>query len=170
LGRIVGGTVYPGLMVTAGFVYNILNALNITVNIRNICVLLAPWFSSNTALGEWNRMSIKRRTHIIFFALWFAATYFLVKQVKNTSSALLAAAFIAIVPSYMSRSVAGSYDNEVCLSLFKKAEISPIFLFAIEKGCCHFRFGVDICIMDQVSQYRYEVTVCVRVCEIVFCF
>ena len=52
LGRIVGGTVYPGLMVTAGFIYNLLNFFNITVNIRNVCVLLAPLFSSNTALGD----------------------------------------------------------------------------------------------------------------------
>lgn len=90
LGRIVGGTIYPGLMVTAGVVYWLLNALNITVNIRNVCVLLAPWFASNTAL----------------------VTYFLTKEVKNTSAGLVAAALIAIVPGYISRSVAGSFDNE----------------------------------------------------------
>jgi dolichyl-diphosphooligosaccharide---protein glycosyltransferase len=32
--------------------------------------------------------------------------------VKRSSTALLAAAFVGIVPSYISRSVAGSYDNE----------------------------------------------------------
>jgi len=90
LGRIVGGTVYPGLMLTAGLVHNVLNYFNITVNIRNVCVLLAPWFSSNTAL----------------------AAYFLVRQVKSKGAALFAAAFMAIVPAYISRSVAGSYDNE----------------------------------------------------------
>eukprot|EP01114_Cavostelium_apophysatum_P001029 TRINITY_DN1088_c0_g1_i2.p1 TRINITY_DN1088_c0_g1~~TRINITY_DN1088_c0_g1_i2.p1 ORF type:complete len:728 (-),score=169.38 TRINITY_DN1088_c0_g1_i2:51-2234(-) len=90
LGRIVGGTVYPGLMLTAGLVHNLLNFFNIAVNIRNVCVLLAPWFASNTAL----------------------AAYFLVKQVKTTGAALFAAAFMGIVPAYISRSVAGSYDNE----------------------------------------------------------
>lgn len=90
LGRIVGGTVFPGLMVTAGFIYWILNAVNITVNIRNICVLLAPFFASNTTL----------------------ATYFLTKEVKGEGAGLFAAAFIATVPAYISRSVAGSYDNE----------------------------------------------------------
>ncbi len=63
-------------MVTAAAVFWVLNYFNITVNIRNVCVLLAPWFASNTAL----------------------ATYFLTKEVKNTGAALLAAAFIAIVP------------------------------------------------------------------------
>lgn len=63
-------------MVTSAIVFWILNAIHITVNIRNVCVLLAPWFASNTAM----------------------VTYFLTKEVKNSSSALLSAAFIAIVP------------------------------------------------------------------------
>ncbi len=53
LGRIVGGTIYPGLMVTAAAVYWILNAFNITVQIRNVCVLLAPWFASNTGIATY---------------------------------------------------------------------------------------------------------------------
>ena len=46
LGRVVGGTVYPGLMVTSGLIYWILHAINFTVDIRNVCVFLAPLFSS----------------------------------------------------------------------------------------------------------------------------
>src|SRR3954447_9528026 len=42
LGRVTGGTLYPGLMVTSGAIYHALRALNIPVDIRNICVLLAP--------------------------------------------------------------------------------------------------------------------------------
>lgn len=34
------------------------------------------------------------------------------KEMKDSSAGLLAAAFIGIVPGYISRSVAGSYDNE----------------------------------------------------------
>lgn len=37
---------------------------------------------------------------------------FLFKVTKRSSTGLLAAAFTAIVPSYISRSVGGSYDNE----------------------------------------------------------
>lgn len=76
LGRIVGGTVFPGLMLTAGFVHRVLHLLNITVDIRNVCVLLAPWFASNTAI----------------------ASYFFAKEAKGPGAGLLAAAFIAIVP------------------------------------------------------------------------
>ncbi|KAI0690977.1 oligosaccharyl transferase STT3 subunit [Cytidiella melzeri] len=90
LGRVVGGTVYPGLMATSGVIYNILHAVNLPVDIRNICVLLAPGFSALTA--------------------W--STYMFTKEMKDESAGLLAAAFIGIVPGYISRSVAGSYDNE----------------------------------------------------------
>ncbi|KAI8971770.1 Oligosaccharyl transferase STT3 subunit-domain-containing protein [Mycotypha africana] len=90
LGRVVGGTVYPGLMVTAAIIHNILHFFNFPVDIRNICVLLAPIFSGLTAL----------------------ATYLLTSELKDSSAGLLAAAFIGIAPGYISRSVAGSYDNE----------------------------------------------------------
>jgi len=90
LGRIVGGTVYPGLMVTAGSIHWVLNALHFTVHIRDVCVFLAPLFSGLTAIS----------------------TYFLTKELWNDRAGLLAACFIAIAPGYISRSVAGSYDNE----------------------------------------------------------
>jgi len=90
LGRIVGGTIYPGLMATAALVHWVLNSINLTVDIRNVCVLLSPWFASNTAM----------------------VTYKFAKEIKDTQTGLIAAALIAIVPGYISRSVAGSFDNE----------------------------------------------------------
>lgn len=90
LGRIVGGTVYPGLMFTSGLIHWVMNSLNITIHIREVCVFLAPLFSGLTAI----------------------ATYFLTKELWSQGAGLFAAAFIAIVPGYISRSVAGSYDNE----------------------------------------------------------
>lgn len=40
------------------------------------------------------------------------ACYRFTKEMKDESAGLLAAAFIGIAPGYISRSVAGSYDNE----------------------------------------------------------
>lgn len=90
LGRVAGGTLYPGLMFTSGAIHWLLQAINYPVDIRNICVLLAPGFSGLTAY----------------------ATYLFTKELKDESAGLLAAAFIGIAPGYISRSVAGSYDNE----------------------------------------------------------
>ena len=50
LGRIIGGTIYPGLMVTSAVFYHILNFLHISIEVRNVCVFLAPFFSSLTTL------------------------------------------------------------------------------------------------------------------------
>lgn len=90
LGRVTGGTLYPGLMTTSGAVWHLLRKLGLPVDIRNVCVMFAPAFSGVTA--------------------W--ATYQFTKEIKDSSAGLLAAAFMAIVPGYISRSVAGSYDNE----------------------------------------------------------
>lgn len=50
MGRIIGGTIYPGLMVTSAVLYRVMWLLNITIDIRNVCVFLAPFFSSLTTL------------------------------------------------------------------------------------------------------------------------
>lgn len=83
-------------MITSTVIYNILHFINITLEIRNICVFLAPLFSSFTTI----------------------ITFLLTKELKDTSAGLIAAAMISIVPGYISRSVAGSYDNEGKLFLY----------------------------------------------------
>ncbi|KAG0672593.1 oligosaccharyl transferase stt3 subunit [Maudiozyma exigua] len=90
LGRVTGGTLYPGLMTTSAFIWHALRKIGLPVDIRNICVLFAPAFSAITAY----------------------VTYKLTCELKDEKAGLLAAAFIGIVPGYISRSVAGSYDNE----------------------------------------------------------
>lgn len=79
-----------GLMITSGGIHWLLHALNIPIHIRDICVFLAPIFSGLTAIS----------------------TYLLTKELWSPGAGLFAASFIAIVPGYISRSVAGSYDNE----------------------------------------------------------
>lgn len=90
LGRVIGGTVYPGLTLTAGTIWWLLNSLNIPLSVETVCVFTAPIFSVN--------------------ASW--AAYLLTKETKGPGAGLMAATILAMVPSYISRSVAGSYDNE----------------------------------------------------------
>ena len=90
LGRIVGGTVYPGIMYTAAFMHRVLHFIGLKVDIRDVCVLTAPIFSAFTALSA----------------------YGLTREASDTAAGIVAAAIISIVPGYISRSVAGSYDNE----------------------------------------------------------
>ncbi|WFD37548.1 dolichyl-diphosphooligosaccharide--protein glycotransferase [Malassezia japonica] len=111
LGRAAGGTVFPGLMVTSGTLYNILHFFNIPVNIRDICVMLAPLFSGFTALA----------------AYAFTAT------MKDESAGLLAALFVGIAPGYISRSVAGSYDNEA-IAIFLLLFTFYLWIRAVKDG------------------------------------
>ncbi|KAH0548453.1 dolichyl-diphosphooligosaccharide--protein glycosyltransferase subunit STT3B isoform X1 [Cotesia glomerata] len=111
LGRIVGGTVYPGLMITSGSIHYILHSLNIPIHIRDICVFLAPVFSGLTAIS----------------------TYFLTKELWSAGAGLFAACFIAIVPGYISRSVAGSYDNEG-IAIFALQFTYYLWVKSVKKG------------------------------------
>ncbi|KKZ67313.1 dolichyl-diphosphooligosaccharide-protein glycosyltransferase [[Emmonsia] crescens] len=112
LGRVTGGTLYPGLMVTSGVIYHILRFLSIPVDIRNICVLLAPACSGLTAV----------------------AMYLLTCEMSPSPSAgLLAAAFMGIVPGYISRSVAGSYDNEA-IAIFLLVFTFYLWIMAVKNG------------------------------------
>ncbi|KAH8593681.1 glycosyltransferase family 66 protein [Bisporella sp. PMI_857] len=112
LGRVTGGTLYPGLMVTSGVIYHALRALTIPVDIRNICVLLAPGFSGLTAF----------------------ATYLFTNEMSTSPSAgLLAAIFMGIAPGYISRSVAGSYDNEA-IAIFLLVFTFYLWIKALKVG------------------------------------
>lgn len=112
LGRVTGGTLYPGLMVTSGVIYHLLRFLTFPVDIRNICVLLAPGFSGLTAF----------------------ATYLFTSEMSTSPSAgLLAAIFMGIAPGYISRSVAGSYDNEA-IAIFLLVFTFYLWIKSLKEG------------------------------------
>ncbi|MBW0480956.1 hypothetical protein O181_020671 [Austropuccinia psidii MF-1] len=128
LGRVVGGTIYPGLMVTSGLIWNVFRLFNIPIDIRNICVLLAPGFSGLTAyatylfareLGQKTNSKGKAQT----------------KTVGETGegTGLWAALFIGIAPGYISRSVAGSYDNEA-IAIFILMITFYLWIKALKQG------------------------------------
>ena len=81
---------HQGLIWTAGTMYRILHALNLPIHVQEVCVFTAPLFSALTALS----------------------TFALVREVRGRGAGLVAAALMSVVPSYVSRSVAGSFDNE----------------------------------------------------------
>ncbi|KAL2500906.1 Dolichyl-diphosphooligosaccharide--protein glycosyltransferase subunit STT3A [Forsythia ovata] len=111
LGRVIGGTVYPGLTLTAGTLWRIMNSLNIPLSVETVCVFTAPIFSA--------------------FASW--AAYLLTKEVKGVGAGLTAAALLAMVPSYISRSVAGSYDNEA-VAIFALIFTFYLYIKALNTG------------------------------------
>ncbi|TMW45423.1 hypothetical protein DOY81_009497 [Sarcophaga bullata] len=130
LGRIVGGTVYPGLMITSGGIHYLLHALNIPVHIRDICVFLAPVFSGLTSIS----------------------TYLLTKELWSSGAGLFAASFIAIVPGYISRSVAGSYDNEG-IAIFALQFTYFLWVRAVKTGSVFWSSGAALSYFYMVSAW-----------------
>ncbi|KAJ4458960.1 putative Dolichyl-diphosphooligosaccharide--protein glycosyltransferase subunit STT3 [Paratrimastix pyriformis] len=111
LGRIIGGTIYPGLMWSAGIMYKVLNFLAFPIDVRNCCVFISPLFASFTVI----------------------VTYLMTKEVRDKKAGLFAAAFVAIAPGYISRSVAGSFDNE-CISIFALLFVFYLWIKAVKTG------------------------------------
>lgn len=113
LGRYSGHTLFPGLMLTAWTMHNIVNKILLfPIDIREVCVFTAPIFSAFTSI----------------------CTYLITKEISGKSEAgLMSALFMAIIPSYMSRSVAGSYDNEA-VAIFALVFSFYTFIRAVNKG------------------------------------
>ncbi|KAL4527316.1 hypothetical protein Ndes2526B_g08981 [Nannochloris sp. 'desiccata'] len=119
LGRVVGGTMYPGLIFTAGAIWNLLQWLHIPVHVQEVCVFTAPLFSAFCAL----------------------ATYFFMKEVRGPGAGLASAAFISVVPSYISRSVAGSYDLEA-VAIFALVLVFFLYVKTLNTGSLAWATGL----------------------------
>eukprot|EP00878_Enallax_costatus_P012429 GHUV01012980.1.p1 GENE.GHUV01012980.1~~GHUV01012980.1.p1 ORF type:complete len:746 (+),score=134.61 GHUV01012980.1:2607-4844(+) len=111
LGRVIGGTMYPGLVWTAGMMYNVLHFFNIPINVQEVCVFTAPLFSAFCSL----------------------AAYGLVSECRNPGAGLAAATLVGMVPSYISRSVAGSYDLEA-VAIFALVFVFYTFIKTVNTG------------------------------------
>lgn len=110
-------------MITSAAIYHVLHFFHITIDIRNVCVFLAPLFSSFTTIVTYHLTKELK--------VWGGPSQFYSFEAypcmqscdlmvllpsgcapQDAGAGLLAAAMIAVVPGYISRSVAGSYDNE----------------------------------------------------------
>ncbi|KAA8586476.1 hypothetical protein FQN60_000312, partial [Etheostoma spectabile] len=112
LGRIIGGTIYPGLMVTSAVLYHTLHFFHITIDIRNVCVFLAPLFSSFTAIVTYhftkelkivNDIPLCYPTSGIAIFCMLLTYYMWIKAVKTGSvywSSMCALAYFYMVSSW----------------------------------------------------------------------
>lgn len=130
LGRIIGGTIYPGLMVTSTFIFNLLEMISLPVHIRDVCVFLAPLFSSFTTI----------------------VTYCLTRELADDKAGILAACFISIVPGYISRSVAGSYDNEG-IAIFCMLLTYFCWIKAVKNGTLFWATWCALCYFYMASSW-----------------
>ncbi|KDO25249.1 hypothetical protein SPRG_09497 [Saprolegnia parasitica CBS 223.65] len=112
LGRVVGGTLYPGLMLISPSVYRAMHFVGFPISILDVCVYFAPFFAAATAVATYGLA-----THIT----------------KEPRTGLLAAFFISIAPAYISRSVGGSYDNEG-VAIFLLVLVFYLWVKSVDSG------------------------------------
>lgn len=131
LGRSVGPTLFPGIMVTSAISHFILNKiLAFPIEIRDVCVFLAPVCSGLTAY----------------------AAYLLTTELKDSSAGLLAACFMVICPGYISRSVAGSYDNEA-IAIFLMVACFYLWIKSVKTGSALYATSCAMSYFYMVSSW-----------------
>jgi len=110
-GGIYSTTGYPGLPFTAAFLYKIVSALGVNIDLMSFCSLFP------TIMGT----------------LACLAIYFLGKDIGGKPIGLLAALFLALSSSYISRTSLGFFDDEA-IGIFALIVFAFLFLRAIEEN------------------------------------
>jgi len=112
IGRAIKNTSFYGLMYLSTVLYHFARFIGFPIDARNICVFTGPFFSMFTALS----------------------TYLLTSEVtKRREAGLIAALLISFIPSYISRSVAGSYDYE-SIAIFLIVLVFYLWIKSINTG------------------------------------
>lgn len=101
---------FPGLPLTAAFLYKVVSILGVVMDPMTFAALLPP----------------------IMGALACLAIYFLGKDIGGKPVGMLAALFLALSPSYIQRSAVGWFDDEI-VGLVSIVALMLFFLRAIEE-------------------------------------
>lgn len=132
-------------MVTSVLIHNFLNLLNFTVDIREVCVFLAPLFSSFTVIA----------TYLLTKEIYVGVSleFNLISSFQSEGAGLIAGALIAVVPGYISRSVAGSYDNEA-IAIFAMIFTYYLWIKAVKTGAVKYGASAALSYFYMVSAVR----------------
>lgn len=86
----------------------------------------------------------------LFSGLTAIATYLLTSELWSRGAGLFAACFIAVVPGYSSRSVAGSYDNEG-IAIFALQFTYYLWLKSVKSGSVFWSIATALSYFYMVS-------------------
>ena len=101
----------PGLMITSAVLYHILHFFHITIDIRNVCVFLAPLFSSFTAIVTYHFTKELKVKYIIRYM----TSYFKVKLRKSYIAAFFVPAPKKLNPTFLKMYSVVSYIKPLCM-------------------------------------------------------
>ncbi len=89
-GRDIAETSFPGLALTAAFLYRVLKFLGVPITLYQLCVIFPP----------------------VMACLACVAIYLLGRDIGGRNAGLLSALFLAVNPPYISRTSLGFFDDE----------------------------------------------------------
>lgn len=118
------GTIYPGLMVTSAVLYHIAWLVNVTIDIRNVCVFLAPFFSSLTTIITY-LLTKELRVRKKFY--WFNSQHLISCHVSDSLYGF----------KYNNRSVDNDCTNcthgcPLCMSVFQFINMDVTFTWKLQ--------------------------------------
>ena len=120
-GRDIAKTSYVGVPFTSAFFYFLLNALGIHVDVLTVSLLLPAFMGSLTAI----------------------VAFFLGKEMSNNTVGLLTGLFTAFIPAFITRTVAGFYDNE-CIGVFAIVLTTFLFMRGVKRGSIPSSIGAGL--------------------------
>ncbi|MHA2145804.1 MAG: STT3 domain-containing protein [Candidatus Thorarchaeota archaeon] len=110
-GRDMTTTSYVGVPFTSAFFYFLLNGIGIQVSVLAVSLALPAFMGALTSI----------------------VAYFLGKELANNTVGLFSGLFMAFIPAYLTRTIAGFYDNE-CIGVFAIVLTSYFFIRGIKRG------------------------------------
>jgi dolichyl-diphosphooligosaccharide--protein glycosyltransferase len=110
-GRDMTTTSYVGVPFTSAFLYFLLNGIGIQVSVLSVSLVLPAFMGALTTI----------------------VAYFLGKELANNTVGLFSGLFMAFIPAYLTRTIAGFYDNE-CIGVFAIVLTSYLFLRSLKRG------------------------------------
>lgn len=110
-GRDMARTSYIGVPFTSAFFYFLLNGIGIQVDVLSVSIVLPAFMGALTAV----------------------VAFFLGRELSNNTVGLFSGLFMATIPAFLTRTIAGFYDNE-CIGVFAIVLTSYLFLRGLKRG------------------------------------
>ncbi|MHA2079736.1 MAG: STT3 domain-containing protein [Candidatus Thorarchaeota archaeon] len=120
-GRDMAKTSYIGVPFTSAFFYFILNGIGIQVDVLTVSLLLPAFMGALTAV----------------------VAFFLGRELSNNTVGLFSGLFTAFIPAFITRTVAGFYDNE-CIGVFAIVLTTFLFIRGLKRGSVPASLGAGL--------------------------
>ncbi len=120
-GRDMAKTSYVGVPFTSAFFYFLLNGIGIQVDVLTVSLLLPAFMGALTAV----------------------VAFFLGRELSNNTVGLFAGLFTAFIPAFITRTIAGFYDNE-CIGVFAIVLTTFLFIRGLKRGSIPASLGAGL--------------------------